>query len=175
MARRVRLPVLAGLLLSSLAAGGASAADAMPEIRRAVATAQAVGVVHTLRTIPEACARLQGRFTGEPAAPYRFEAVRTGERCQPRAKLLDAAKVRPDAAQGWILNDLIRVPSADCPGRQAELRIWRHPADAVPPGLDAQGRARIYLEQSLQQAQSGQLAPVPLYAAALTVEGAACR
>ena len=175
MAQRARVPVLAGLLLCGLAGATVLAGEPESEIRRAAAVPQAVGAVHTLRTIPEACARLQGRFTGEPAAPYRFEAVRTSVRCQPRAKLVDAAKVGPDAGQGWILNDLIRVPSANCPGRQAVLRIWRRPADAAPPELDAQGRARIYLEQSLQQAQSGKLPPVPLYAAALTVEGAACR
>src|SRR3546814_14098461 len=53
------------------------------------------GVVHTLRAIPEACARLQGEFTGDAAQPYRFAAVRTSATCQPRARLVDAAKARP--------------------------------------------------------------------------------
>ena len=176
MAERARFLLLGGVALCGLAGAGALvAAEAGPEIRRAVATPQAIGAVHTLRTIPEACARIQGRFTGDPAAPYRFEVVRTSARCQPRAKLIDAAEVAPDTAQGWIFNDLIRVPSAACPTQQAVVRVWRHPAAAAPPELDAQGRARIYLEQSLQQAQAGKLPPVPLYAAALAVEGEACR
>ena len=41
----------------------AHAADPVPEIQRSVAKAQAIGAVHTLRTIPEACARLQGTFS----------------------------------------------------------------------------------------------------------------
>ena len=168
--RRI-LPVF----LLAAAALPAVAADPAPEIRRPTATPQAVGAVHTLRTIPEACARIQGRFTGEAAAPYRFEVVRTSPQCQARAKLVDATEAKPDTAHGWIFNDLIRVPSAACPAQQAVVRVWRRPADAAPPALDAQGGARIYLEQSLQQAQAGKLPPIPLYAAALTVEGEACR
>ena len=73
----------AGLLLASTA----MAADPPPEIRRPVAPPQADGVPHTLRTIPEACARIEGRFTGDAAAPYALGAVRTGPRCRARAAL----------------------------------------------------------------------------------------
>ena len=58
----------------------ANAADPQPEIQRAVGSPQAVGVAHTLRTIPEACARLEGQFTGGAASPYKFAAVRTSAR-----------------------------------------------------------------------------------------------
>jgi hypothetical protein len=51
-----------------------------------------VGAAHTLRQIPEACARLEGVFTGDAAEPYRFSAVRTSEQCQPRARFVDYAK-----------------------------------------------------------------------------------
>jgi hypothetical protein len=48
----------------------AMAADPTPEIHRDPATPQPVGVLHTLRQIPEACARIQGQFTGDAANPY---------------------------------------------------------------------------------------------------------
>jgi hypothetical protein len=166
--------ILSAPLLAALA-WPVAAADPAPEIQRPAATPQAVGAVHTLRTIPEACARIEGRFTGEPAAPYKFNVVRTSASCQPRARLVDAGKVHPQAGEGWIFNDLIRVPRAGCATQQAVVRIWRRPAGAAPPELDAQGRSRIYLEQSQQQAQAGKLPPVPLYAAALSIEGETCR
>ena len=131
--------------------------------------------MHTLRTIPEACARIEGRFTGNATDPYHYDVVRTSPMCQARAHLVEADKVHPDTASGWIFNDLIRVPSAACPGQQAVLRIWRHPANATPPKLDAQGRSRIYLEQSVQQAKAGKLPPIPLYTATLKIEGKACQ
>jgi hypothetical protein len=162
-----RVPLL---LLASFAAP-LSAADTTPEVQRPPATPQAVGVVHTLRTIPEACARIEGRFTGDAADPYRYDVVRTSPMCQARARLVEADKVKPDTAPGWIFNDLIRVPSAACPGQQAVLRIWRHPANNAPPKFDAQGKSRIYLEQSIQQAKAGKLAALPMYTATLEVEG----
>lgn len=154
----------------------ARAADPAPEIERPVAMPQAVGAVHTLRTIPEACARVEGAFTGDAAEPYRFAVVRTSPNCQPRARFVDAAKAGPDRATGWILNDLIRVPSADCPDRQAVVRVWRRPAEEVaPPDLDAQGRSRIYLQESRQAAATGATArKIPMFAAAMTVEGEGC-
>lgn len=167
---------LAALPALLLAAGFAWAAtDPVPEVQRPPATPQAVGVVHTLRTIPEACARIEGRFTGEAAQPYQYDVVRTSPACQPRAGLIDADKAKPSEAKGWIFNDLIRVPSAACPQQQAVLRIWRRPADAVPPKLDAQGRSRIYLADSVSKAKAGKLPPIPLYTATLAVEGDACR
>ncbi|NUS39247.1 MAG: hypothetical protein HOQ02_09525 [Lysobacter sp.] len=154
-----------------LVAGVTLAADLVPEVQRPPATPQAVGVLHTLRTIPEACARIEGRFTGDAAQPYQYDVVRTSPACQPRAGLIDADKAKPTTTKGWIFNDLIRVPSAACPQQQAVLRIWRHPTDAAPPRLDAQGRSRIYLQQSIDKAKAGKLPPIPLYTATLEVEG----
>ncbi len=162
----------AGLLVATTAT---IAADPMPEIQRAVGTPQAVGVAHTLRVIPEACARLEGQFTGDKAKPYKFSAVPTSARCQPRARLDDAIKAKASVANGWLLNDVIRVPSAACPSRQAIVRVWRKGRRATPPELDAQGRSRIYLKDGLEAARQGQLAAVPLFAAAMTLEGQACK
>lgn len=164
--------LLAALSLASLVA---TAAEPAPEIRRQPGAPQAVGVVHTLRVIPEACARLEGLFTGDAAKPYTFAAVRTGERCQPRARFVDANAARASAANGWILNDVIRVPSAECKARQAVVRVWRKDAKAVPPKLDAQGRSRIYLKQGVDAAKAGDLKPIPAYAAAMSVEGIPCK
>lgn len=164
------------LLIALLAAGSVAAAvEPAPEIQRKPAPPQAVGAVHTLRTIPEACARLEGQFTGNAAAPYKFAAVRTSERCQPRARLVDAAGAKASAANGWILNDAIRVPSAACASQQAVVRIWRKEAKAQPPKLDAQGRSRIYLKDGLDAANAGKLGAIPMYAAAMAVEGKACK
>jgi hypothetical protein len=44
----------------------------------------------------------------------------------------------------------------------------------VPPKLDAQGRARIYLQESVDKAKANALAPIPLYAATMEVDGKAC-
>jgi hypothetical protein len=172
--RRIATPVLfAALLLPAL--GTARAADPQPEVRRAAAAPQAVGALHALRTIPEACVRLQGRFTGDAADPYKFEAVRTSPACQPRALVLDAAKAKPSAASGWILNDRIGVPEAGCPGLRAVATVWRRPAGGTPPALDAQGKSRVYLEQAVRDAKAGRLAALPAYAIAMGVEGKPCR
>lgn len=165
----------APLLLLALLAAPLSATDPVPEVQRPPATPQAVGVVHTLRTITEACARIEGRFTGDASEPYRYQVARTSPMCQPRARLVEADKAKPDTASGWIFNDLIRVPSAACPGQQAVLRIWRHPAGNVPPKLDAQGRSRVYLQRSIEKAKAGKLAALPMYTATLEVEGTPCR
>lgn len=161
-----------GLATASCAA---FAAEPAPEIQRPVGTAQAVGAAHTLRTIPEACARLEGVFTGEAAQPYKFAAVRTSPQCQPRARFVDFAKAKPSAAAGWKLNDVIRVPNAGCASQQAVVSVWRLPADNTPK-LDGQGSARIYLQDAKQDAQSGKkLPPVTSYAAEMKVDGKACR
>jgi hypothetical protein len=152
----------------------AAAADPTPEITRPAAAPQAVGAVHTVRGIPEACARLEGVFTGDAATPYRLDAVRTSPNCQARARFVDATKAKPGASDGWILNDVIRVPSAACPAQQAVVRVWRHPADAAPPKLDAQGRSRIYLQESVAKAKANLLPPIPMYAASMSVEGTPC-
>ena len=164
--------ILAALLTATTAA---HAADPAPEIRRAVASPQATGVVHTLRTIPEACARLEGQFTRDAAVPYKFAAVRTSERCAPRAKLVDGANAKASVANGWLLNDVIRVPEAACPSRQAVVRVWRKDIKVAPPKLDAQGRSRIYLKDSMDAARAGELKPIPVFAAVMTLEGLACK
>jgi hypothetical protein len=166
---------LVTLLLAAVVAVPALAADPVPEIKRDPASPQAPGVLHSLKTIPEACARIQGQFTGDPARPYEFAIVRTSANCQARARLVDAAKVKPSTGTGWIFNDLIRVPSAACATRMAVVRVWRHPADVSPPELDSQGRSRIYLKESLAKAKADQLAPIPVYAVSMQVEGVPCR
>lgn len=172
------MKALATLFLAiavALPALPALAAEPVPEITRSAVAPQATGVLHGLRTIPEACVRLQGEFTRDPAAPYRFASVHTRATCQPRARFLDADKVKPSTATGWILNDRISVPSAACPSQHAVVTVWRLPADASPPDLDAQGRARIYLDASMRQARAGKLGTIPAYAASMVVQGAACR
>lgn len=148
---------------------------AEPEIDRAEAAPQAVGAEHTLRAIPEACVRLEGMFTGQAADPYRFAVVRTSPSCQPRARFVDAGTAKPSAAAGWVLNDRIGVPNAGCPPQKAVVEVWRKPGDAAPPELDAQGRARIYLGDSLDAARTDGLAAVTSFSAKMRVEGEACR
>lgn len=151
----------------------ATAAEPTPEIKREAGKPQAVGVVHTLRSIPEACARIEGVFTGQAADPYRFAVVRTSPNCQARARLVDAKKAGAADGKGWIFHDLVRVPSATCASQQAVVRIWRRPADATPPDLDAQGRSRIYLKDAKARLQA-KGADLPLYAAAMALEGKPC-
>jgi len=164
--------LIAPLLL--LAALPAFAADPTPEITRPAGTPQADGVVHTLRQIPEACARIEGAFTGQAAEPYKFAVVRTSQNCQPRARFVDFDKAKPSEAAGWKFNDLIRVPSASCPAQQAVVRIWRKPVD-VGQERDGQGQSRIYLEEAKQAAAAGKIAAIPMYAAQMKVEGDACK
>ena len=159
------------LLLVALPAAAAPA----PEIRRGPAAPQAIGAVHTVRAIPEACARVEGVFTGDAATPYRMRVVRTSPACQPRARFVDAAKAPPKAADGWRLNDVVRIPSAACARQQAVVQVWKRPAAAAPPALDAQGRARLYLEESKQAAAAKKLPPIPSFAAVMAVEGKACK
>ena len=54
------------------------------------------------------------------------------------------------------------------------VRVWRKDAKAVPPKLDAQGRSRIYLKEGLDTARGGDLGPIPMYAAAMDIEGKDC-
>lgn len=173
-----RLPALlsAMLVLSPVAVLAANPKpEPKPEISREPARPQALNAVHTLRQIPEACARLEGMFTGQAADPYAFAVVRISETCQPRAKFVDAAKVKPSEKSGWKLNDLIRVPSAACATQFAVVKVWRKPVDVATPTLDAQGKARIYLDDARKRAQSGQMAAVPMFAAQMAVEGTPCR
>lgn len=158
------------LLMALLAATAARAAT--PEIQRPPAAPQADGAVHTVRGIPEACASLQGRFTGDAKSPYAFAPVRSGANCQPRARLVDPAKARPSEAAGWKLNDVVRIPSKSCPGLQAVVEVWRKPGAAAPPKLDAQGRARLYLQDA--KSSAGKAVAVTQYAARASLEGRSC-
>jgi hypothetical protein len=156
----------------ALAVAGAAAHAATPEIQRPAGTAQGNGVVHTVRAIPEACAWLQGRFTGQRAQPYAFAPVRSSATCQPRARLVDPSKAKASQASGWILNDVIRVPAKDCAGLVAVVEVWRKPVASAPPKLDAQGRARLYLQDA--KASAGRTAAVTQYTAKVAVEGTPC-
>ena len=162
---------LAILLAASFLTSTAALA-ATPEIQRPVGAPQANGVTHLVRGIPEACAWLEGTFTGDAANPYRFMPVRTSPACQARARLVDFAKTRPSEATGWKLNDVVRIPSKDCAGMQAVVEVWRRPSSSKSLSLDAQGRARIYLQDV--KADAAKAAPVTLYAANVRVDGAAC-
>lgn len=150
------------------------AAEPAPEIKREAGTPQAVNALHTLRQIPEACARMEGMFTGNAAEPYKFALVRTSPNCQPRARFVEFAKAQPSEAGGWKFNDLIQVPSAACPSQKAVVRVWRKPADATPPELDAQGRSRLYLKEMQAAAKQGGYQPIPMFAAEMKLEGQAC-
>ncbi|TIE15704.1 hypothetical protein DI041_17960 [Stenotrophomonas maltophilia] len=161
------------LMLAVLAPAMPALAAETPELQRAVGAAQVVGAVHTLRQIPEACARLEGAFTGQAAEPYRFAPVRTSEQCQPRARFVDYAKAQPSADKGWKLNDVIRVPNAACPAQQAVVRVWRLPVNSTQ-ALDGQGQSRIYLEEAKKQAAAGKIPQVTMFAAQLQMEGKAC-
>lgn len=161
------------LMLAVLAPALPAFAAEAPELQRAVGAPQAVGAVHTLRQIPEACARLEGAFTGQAAEPYRFAPVRTSEQCQPRARFVDYAKAQPSVDKGWKLNDVIRVPNAACPAQQAVVRVWRLPVNNTQ-ALDGQGQSRIYLEEAKKQAAAGKIPQVTMFAAQLQMEGKAC-
>ena len=161
------------LMLAVLAPALPAFAAEAPELQRAVGAPQAVGAVHTLRQIPEACARLEGAFTGQVAEPYRFSAVRTSEQCQPRARFVDYSKAQPSADKGWKLNDVIRVPNATCPAQQAVVRVWRLAVNNAQ-ALDGQGQSRIYLEEAKKQAAAGKIPQVTMFAAQLQMEGKAC-
>ncbi|MGF6417883.1 hypothetical protein ABH900_001354 [Stenotrophomonas sp. AN71] len=161
------------LMLAALVPAVPALAAETPELQRAVGAPQAVGVVHTLRQIPEACARLEGAFTGQAAESYRFSAVRISEQCQPRARFVDYTKAQPSTDKGWKLNDVIRVPNAACPAQQAVVRVWRLPVNNAQ-SLDGQGQSRIYLEEAKKQAAAGQIPQVTMFAAQLQMEGKAC-
>lgn len=167
MKAAIPLILLAALPLPLLAA------TPKPEIERPAASAQANAALHTVRQIPEACTRIEGRFTGEANAPYDMQLVRTSEQCQPRAMFLDFAKVNPSEANGWKLNEVVRIPSAACRSQQALVEVWRKPA-GQQVALDGQGQNRVYLEDAKAQAAAGRLAALPAYSAKLSVQGS-CR
>jgi len=166
------------VLLAVLAAVAAVAvplrAQTLVPERERTGTAQAPGAVHTVRTIPEACTRLEGVFTGEAAQPYRMQAVQTVPTCQPRARYVDAAQAAPSQAAGWILADVVHVPEAACPSRQAVVQVWRKPV-AQSLERDGQGQVRIYLQDAQKQAAAGQVRPLPEFSAVAEMPDGPCR
>lgn len=176
--RRINLPLRLACVLAAIACVpgvAASEADPPPEVQRGPFPAQADGVVVTLRIIPEACMRLEGRFAGDRGHPYALSAQPSSARCLPRARLVDAASARPSSRRGWILNDRIQIPSADCLGQVAVVSIWREAHATSVPQRDAQGRVRLYLHDAMQQAGNSLSATQPRYSAQVTVQGPACR
>jgi hypothetical protein len=173
-ARLFRQALLLVVLASALAVlMPLRAAQPGPEIQRPAATAQAIGQVHTVRQIPEACVRLEGRFGEKTAAmPYALRVVPLGGSCQPRARYLGGGEVAPALDQGWILNDLIRIPQAGCPAREAVVRVWRKPGGAAA-APDGQGQTRVYLEEARQQAGAA-VARLPQYSAQLQQPSGRC-
>lgn len=164
------------LLAASLAAATPALAQtaAKPEIERPVTTAQAVGQVHTARTIPEVCQRFEGRFTGNAADPYQVRVVQTAPHCQARARLIDPAQARPERGGGWIWYDSIRIPNAACPTQIAVLDVYRKPGTAQLPAADAQGRVRIYLDEAKANAQANAARArqvMPQFSVVIGIEG----
>lgn len=162
------------LIAALVASATALAADLKPEIVRPIAKPQTVGVAHTLRTFPEACARITGVFTGKAADPYTFAIKQTDTRCAPRAELVDAKKVKAATSDAWVLHDLVQVPNAACPTQIATVRIWRDSAKLAPPKLDAQGRSRVYAADAHAAKQPGAV-KLPRFAVAMSLEGKACK
>src|SRR3546814_17810437 len=100
-------PILPLLLLAALPA---FAADPVPAITRPAATPQANGVVHTLRPIPEACARIAGAFTGQAVEPYKYAVVRPTPNFQPRARFVVYAQDKPPQTLGLTAHPTIPLP-----------------------------------------------------------------
>jgi len=168
-----RQALLLAVLAAVLAVAVPLRAGEAPEIQRPPASPQAIGQVHTVRQIPEACVRLEGVFGGQTAAmPYALRVVPLGGACQPRARYLAGAQVAPALEQGWILNDLVRIPQAGCPGREAVVQVWRKPGGAAL-APDGQGQTRVYLEDAKRQAGAA-AAQLPLYSAQLQQPASRC-
>ncbi|MBO9717993.1 MAG: hypothetical protein J7507_14630 [Pseudoxanthomonas sp.] len=161
------------VLVAALAVASPLRAQAVKAEHVQAGAPQAVGAVHTVRTIPEACTRLEGVFTGEAAQAYRMQPVRTAPNCQPRARYVDPAQARPSQQDGWILSTETLIPQAGCPARQALVKVWRKPV-AQDLARDGQGQVRIYLQDAQKQAAAGQMRALPEYSAVLDVTGGRC-
>lgn len=133
-----------------------------------VGAPQAPGALHTVRQIPEACVRLEGRYA---AAGYDLQVVPVGGACQPRARFVDAARAQPSATAGWTLNDVVRIPEAACAGREAVVQVWRKAGGTV--ARDGQGQTRVYLEEGREQAASA-AASLPQFSAVVQTPSGAC-
>lgn len=140
------------------------ATAATPEIERPPAPPQAVGTPHTLRLVPEACLRIEGVFA---ASGYQVT-LHPRPGCQPRAGFEPAVGTAAPGGDGWILNDLLRVPRADRSECMATVSVWRHPGALAPLEQDGQRRVRLYLDEKQKPAQK------PRFATSLETT-AACR
>ncbi|WP_372018371.1 hypothetical protein [Pseudoxanthomonas sp. 10H] len=169
-AESFRQAFLLAVLVAVLAVASPLRAQAPRAEHTQAGAPQAVGALHSVRTIPEACTRLEGLFTGQDAQPYRMQAVQTAPACQPRARFVEAAQAAPSPASGWILNTETRIPQAGCAGREAVVKVWRKPV-AQDLARDGQGQVRIYLQDAQKQAAAGQVRALPEYTAQLDVAG----
>lgn len=172
----MRLSRLKPLLLPALLLPGlAIAAEPTPEIQRPVSAPQADGRIHTVRVIPEACTRLEGRFTGNADEPYQMRPARSDANCQARVRLVDAATVNPERGGGWTYYDRIRIPRTSCPQQVAVVDLWKKAGAVTTPQKDAQGRVRVYLQDAMDPAKvEAARAAMPQIALRLGVEGAPC-
>lgn len=96
-------PILLACGLAVVAApllAATRAENPAPEIKRDTGAPQAVGAAHTRRTIPEACARLEGVFTGEAEQPLQITQWMHSPQCQPRVRYVDYAKGATDRQAG---------------------------------------------------------------------------
>ena len=147
-------------LLLYLAAGLACAAT--PEIERPPVSPQTAGTPHTLRLVPEACLRIDGVFA---ASGYQVT-LHPRPGCQPRARFEPVAGIAAPGGEGWILNDVLRVPRADRPECVATISVWRHPGALAPIEQDGQQRVRLYLDEKQAPAEK------PRFAATLSTSEA---
>lgn len=164
------------VVLATVAAIAFPLRAAEPQPRRGErppGTPQAVGALHTVRTIPEACTRLEGMFTGDASAPYRLQPVPVGGTCQARARWIEPAQARPAEAEGWVFEDRIRIPAAGCPSQEAVVEVWHKPVEQ-PLARDGQGQVRIYLQDAQKQAAAGKMAPLPEFTARMKLAGKPC-
>ena len=145
---------MAAVAMLGMALGQPLCAQSAEPLRtRPIGSAQADGQLHTLRTIPEACVRLQGQFGGPDG--YALAAVPSAPGCQPRAQFRGVDSIDPDPAAGWLLDEIVRVPSARCPQQMLRLELWTLPVAPVQAPRDGQGQVRIYLEQAQQGRAAG--------------------
>ena len=144
------------LILAALLAVSLQAAAAPSQPVTLTGAPQADGAVHTLRQIPEACVRIEGRYTGQEGRPYALAVVPLGGTCQPRARFAGERPATELAAEaGWQATQRIAVPSAACPERIMTLTVWQREGAGLPPA-DGQGQTRVYLKDAARQATASQ-------------------
>ena len=139
-------------------------------VHAVTAPAQADGAAHTLRQIPEACIRVEGRYTGQVGEPYELTVVPLGGTCQPRARFAGQQSVAElSALPGWQVQQRIVVPSARCPDQRMTFTVW-HRDGAGLPAPDGQGQTRVHLRDAGSK-QAQHQAARPAYAISQVLEG----